>query len=327
MEVHDGGGPSVIADAGTMTIESVTCNDGAARDELGACAAGCEAAQLCPSEGAPCCETCLCERTVRVEAGEYWRGSPETEEYRDLDEPRHRVSITRALAVDRTEVTQAEWRRLMGTEPSSYAGCDACPVESVSYYEALQYANARSAEEGRPACYVLEDCYGPATPGCPDDVRNWRRCDGTICARAELLGLDCEGWRLPTEAECEYFARAGSEGPFPSSDDDAMASTYGWCSDSGGHPHPVGLKPANAFGLLDVLGNVYEWTWDGYAPYETASADVLVDPIAPLTVNGAVIRSGAFLWGDGYCRSANRGSRPAQSRENIVGLRLVRTLR
>ena len=315
----DAGARDAGSDAGVLV-----CDEPGAITPEERCALGCDEDLRC-DPGAPCCRICICGPRVRVESGEYSRGSPLDEAGREADEVRHRVRITRAFEMDRTEVTQEEWARHMASTPANRTECPRCPVEQVNRYEAMLFANARSQADGLPRCYdfTAADCSMPIGTGCPPE-RIWNRCDGPFCTGARPASLECMGWRLPTEAEWEYAARAGSDTAFLAGNDESLANVHGWCGAAEGMSHPVGLKPANPFGLLDIIGNVYEWTADEYAPYPS-DPPPLVDPIATRG-RGGVIRGGSFAFGDSYCRSANRGARAPTSRENILGFRLVRTL-
>jgi formylglycine-generating enzyme required for sulfatase activity len=123
---------------------------------------------------------------VAIPAGEFLMGSPSGEEGRDSDEKQHRVRITRGFYLKATEVTQGEWEAVMGSNPSSFKSCGkTCPVENVSWNDAVTYLNKLSDRERLPRCYD---------------------------ASGTFVGLSCKGYRLPTEAEWEYAARAGTTG-------------------------------------------------------------------------------------------------------------------
>jgi formylglycine-generating enzyme required for sulfatase activity len=127
-------------------------------------------------------------------------------------------------------------------------------------------------------------------------------------------------YRLPTEAEWEYAARAGSTGDY-AGDLDAMA----WYSNNSGNTtHPVGQKQANAWGLHDMHGNVWEWCQDWYGPY---AEGVVTDPQGPSSGSYRVARGGGWPSPAQRCRSAYRGNAAPGARRNLLGSRLVRTAR
>jgi formylglycine-generating enzyme required for sulfatase activity len=258
---------------------------------------------------------------VRVEAGSFTMGSPGDERGRDGDETQHRVTITRPFLMKVTEVTQAEWQAVLGGNPSDFAGCPSCPVETVSWYESAAYCNALSLREG------LEHCYQDAG-GAPYDAAD---------AASEVTprwprGLACPGYRLPTEAEWEYAARAGTQTAFhtgallgdPGCGAEANLDRAGWyCGNSGDTTHPVGQKAANAWGLYDMHGNVWEWCWDWYADYP---AGPVSDPVGPQAGSSRVGRGGSWSNNARNARSANRNFVAPGGRSHDLGLRPSRSI-
>jgi formylglycine-generating enzyme required for sulfatase activity len=249
--------------------------------------------------------------------------------YGDDGEELHYVTLTHAFELMRTEVTQAQFEALMGYNPSYFVSCGGgacpvettCPVETVSWHEALAYANALSAQAGYAACY---DCTGTGS--------------SVSCSlrAAYSKPQDCSGYRLPTESEWEYAARAGTltalyNGAITNPDCsplDTNLDAIGWyCGNAISRPHPVAGKVANAWGLYDMSGNVWEWTWDWYqSPYPDGSvASPLVDPVGPSSASFRVIRGGD--WGDS-ARSARSGYRlySAPGGRNDLGVRLARSV-
>ena len=132
-------------------------------------------------------------------------------------------------------------------------------------------------------------------------------------------------YRLPTEAEWEYAARAGSTTAYSFGDDAAELWRYAWYSETAGDAtHPVGQLQPNAWGLYDMHGNVWEWVQDWYGPYTAASA---VDPEGPASGSDRVIRGGSWFYDAGDCRSAYRRIADPGDRSDNLGFRLVRTAR
>jgi len=178
----------------------------------------------------------------------------------------HPVRLTKGFYIFTTEVTQELYEAVMGHNPSYRKDerIPTLPVDKVSWIDAVQFCNALSRIQGRSPAYTRSgtDRYGRAE-------FTWNR--------------DADGYRLPTEAEWEYAARAGMEYLYAGSNDvDEVAwyyqnSMYGSLSDGSTlhRTRPVGGKKANAWGLYDMSGNVQEWTWDCFDSYESGS---VVDP-------------------------------------------------
>jgi formylglycine-generating enzyme required for sulfatase activity len=241
---------------------------------------------------------------VRVSSGTFTMGSPEGEAGRDGDEVQHRVTLSRAYAIGVTEVTQGLWAWVMGTNPSHFQTCGAdCPVENVSWCDAVVFANRLSELEGLTPAYAN----APATT--PADA-----CEGVTWSR------DADGYRLPTEAEWEHAARAGTRSIYAGGDE---LDAVGWFDgNSDGKTHRVSQKRANAWGVYDMSGNVWEWTWDEYGAYPGA----VTDPMGATDGARRVYRGGGWYDGPRSARVAHRGSYDPGSRIYDLGVRLSRTV-
>jgi formylglycine-generating enzyme required for sulfatase activity/thiol-disulfide isomerase/thioredoxin len=251
---------------------------------------------------------------VRIAPGTFTMGSPKSESGRyDSEGPTHRVTISRAFSLQSTEVTQGQWKALMGTAPSNFSSCGkSCPVEQVSFWGALAYTNALSKREGLPACYQLSGCSGRPGDGS-------YKCSSVKVTARGGKPTACTGYRLPTEAEWEYAARAGTTGPRY-----GELSRVAWNKDnSGSKTHPVGKKQANAWGLYDMLGNVYEWTWDWSGSYSSGSS---TDPVGASSGSFRVFRGCGWYDTARFCRAAYRLDLSPENRYDYLGFRPARSM-
>ncbi len=328
--VADTGSPQPDGAVGPCEPAEEVCNgrdddcDGETDEGIAGCCSGSEAP---PCNGCPA-GIVVPPGFVCVPGGEYSMGAPADEPGREPDEVSHRARVTSPFLIGRTEVTQAEYLAATGSNPSVNQACAECPVENVSWYDAVAYANVRSRAEGRAECYLTVGgvSYSAAHAVSAEPVR---------LAGGGASPVACAGYRLPTEAEWERAARAGTVTPTYGAavgvlacERDAALDAIAWyCGNAGNRSHPAGQKAANAFGLVDTLGNAWEWCWDVYDQYP---AGLAVDPVGPEppgagTIN-RVLRGGTYTGGARHVRAASRGYHDAATRHEDVGLRLVRTL-
>jgi formylglycine-generating enzyme required for sulfatase activity len=226
---------------------------------------------------------------VLIQPGTFTMGSPEADANHERQElPAHEVVIGKPFYLGTCQVTQAQFRQVMSRNPSTFTsveeGADRCPVETVSWDEAVEFCRTLSALDAEKKA-------------------------GRV-------------YRLPTEAEWEYACRAGTTTSFSFGNDWSRLGKYGWYKDNtGNHPHPVGRLVPNPWGLYDMHGNVMEWCLDGYDPdfYRRSPKN---DPRGP-DVERKVLRGGSWLMDARSCRSAHRDWFEHFQRSYQVGFRVL----
>ncbi|MDR2746836.1 MAG: SUMF1/EgtB/PvdO family nonheme iron enzyme [Treponema sp.] len=229
---------------------------------------------------------------VLVEGGVYNMGNL----YSSQESPIHVVMIDR-FYMGISEVTQQEWAEIMDKNPSRFKGAY-LPVESISWYDAVEYCNKRSLKEGLTPAYREEG--------------DTMACD-----------FSASGYRLPTEAEWEYAARKGDKNPPIVYSGGTDGNDIGWFSmNSGGQSKPVQTKRPNSLGLYDMSGNVSEWCWDWYEGYKN---DIQENPTGPSSGSLRVIRGGDWISDEIQLRSTSRRGEFPLRPNTYVGFRVVRS--
>ena len=228
-------------------------------------------------------------KLVLTPKGTFMMGSPESEEARFEDETQHEVTINKDYYLGVHEVTQAQYEKVMGTKPSSFQGDETKgsssnhPVERVSWEDAVEF------------CKKLSDL--------PEE-----KAAGRV-------------YRLPTEAEWEYACRAGSKSAYSFGESSKSLGDYAWFDgNSNNQTHPVGEKKANAWGLYDMHGNVWEWCSDWYADYPKSAVS---DPTGPKEGSFCVFRGGSWGREAADCRSAGRFWDDPSIRSLSIGFRVA----
>lgn len=266
-----------------------------------------------------------------VEGGTATIGSPEGEGGRRDDEAPHRVRITSTFLLGQYEVTQDEYEKVMGTNPSWFSAkgpgqekipgqaFGRLPVERVTWFDAVAFCNRLSELDGLKPYYLLEE------------VR--REGESIKAARVTIAGGG--GYRLPTEAEWEFACRAGTETPFHfgggSNGEKANVKGQTYTGYGGRTVGPdlqrtsaVGSYEPNALGLYDMHGNVAEWCGDWYAKdyYAASPGD---DPLGPAEGQQRVLRGGSWMLLENSSRSASRGFQTPDEAKEFAGFRVART--
>ena len=234
-------------------------------------------------------------RMVSVTASTFMMGSSDRDtEARDEERPLHKVTLTKDFLIGKYPVTQELWESVMGSNPSYFKGVIR-PVEQVSWFSVVEFCNKLSELEGLEPVYTVNGL---------NVTCNW----------------NAKGYRLPTEAEWEYAARAGQNFKYAGAD---SINEIAWYSDnSGSETHPVGQKYPNAFGLYDMSGNVWEWCWDTYQKYSPRPA---TDPRTTGLDSTRIIRGGS--WGEvSTClRTSRRTMYNPRKSGRYLGFRVVRS--
>lgn len=237
---------------------------------------------------------------VLVPAGEFTMGSAQGS---PDERPPHQVQVSPVL-IDKYEVTQEMFAKVQLPNPSHWQENSKNPVERVRWRDAKQYCNERSLLEG------LKPCYNEKT-------MDWD-CD-----------YSADGYRLPTEAEWEYAAKAGGAAASDFATADKLRACAWFSANADQKTHAVGQKKPNAWGIYDMLGNVSEWCEDVYGPYDPAGR--AVDPRGPKPGQDAkrVIRGGSWKASAERCRpTAREGEKTGDSdacfSTDYCGFRCVR---
>jgi formylglycine-generating enzyme required for sulfatase activity len=202
----------------------------------------------------------------------------------DEEKPQHKVTISNSFYIGKYEVTQGQWKRVMGKNPSEFQNCgEDCPVEQVSWNDAQEFISKLCEMEKMSPCK----------------------------------------YRLPTEAEWEYAARAGSKTKYYWGD--TINEEYLWYEvNSESKTHTVGKRKPNAWGLYDMIGNVWEWNEDWYDSGYYSNGEA-VDPRGPSSGSLRVFRGGSWYNNAGFCRSSYRYNVTPDRRNRSLGFRLART--
>jgi formylglycine-generating enzyme required for sulfatase activity len=226
---------------------------------------------------------------VRIEAGTFVMGSPASEPMREEQERLHRVHLTHPFELGRHEVTQEQWRRVMGTAPSVHAGCGRCPVENVSFFEVQKFLRRL-------------DALSPL-----DGFRLPTEAEWEMACRAGTKAPFATGRTLTTGD-----ANVNGRWPYPGSPRGADRGTT----------TPVGTFAPNGWGLFDMHGNVWEWVSDWHCPYPEGPVS---DPAGRCDSGRRVIRGGSWAFGADSARCALRYTHRPRDRGPSLGFRVARS--
>lgn len=233
-----------------------------------------------------------------IPAGTFMMGSSDSDAMaRSNEKPQHYVEITQPFQLGVYPVTQAEYEQITGNNPSQFENNYHCPVEQITWFDAISFCNKLSEVEKMTPFYEISG------------------------KNVSIIGGN--GYRLPTEAEWEYACRAGTTTKWYCGDDESELTEYAWYGlNSGDTTHSVGEKKPNQWGLYDMHGNVWEWCWDWYGGYRDSPS---LDPAGPTKGERRVLRGGSFFLQSSLVRSAYRNLTQPTPSNNFIGIRMART--
>jgi len=236
------------------------------------------------------------------------------------------------MEVQAMEMSRAEWKSVTSVLPSGYkeeddGSCleDNCPINNVTWWEAIHAANMLSEQRGLEPCYAPVNCIGELGKGLS--------CESV--AESDKSVYECEGYRLPTWAEAEYAARAGTVSDLYTGNltvydnnncnfDENLDKAAWYCFNSENRPHVGGEKAANGFGLRDALGNLGEWVGEINRSAKAEGGD---DPSGKVGVGkDRLISGGMYNSVASFCRASNLFFAGWDVRGGPAGFRLYRTL-
>jgi formylglycine-generating enzyme required for sulfatase activity len=267
-----------------------------------------------------------CPEMVVIPAGSFTMGSSASEKTwaatHGLDAgfgdevPQHKVSL-RSFALGKYDVTRREYAAFVNE--TGYRSDNGCYDNGNPH--AAKRANASWKDPG-----FKQTDNDPVICVSWDDAHAYVSWLNQKLQRSDSLSGDAP-YRLPTESEWEYAARTGTTTRFWWGDDESAAAAHAWYkANSGGQTHPVGLKPANRFGLYDMAGNVWQWTQDCYAEiYAAAPNNGTAAEMGSQCLR--VDRGGSWYYPSWLLRPATRERNPADYRDKVMGFRVAKTLR
>ncbi|MBQ0165838.1 MAG: SUMF1/EgtB/PvdO family nonheme iron enzyme [Treponema sp.] len=243
------------------------------------------------------------------------------------DQPAHEVTLTRAYFMCNHEVTQGEYESYCTYGGTSPGDPESFPAYYVSWYDAIVYCNKRSSDEGLTQCYSIGGSTNPTDWINQYSIPQSASDSGYAFWNSVVCDFTANGYRLPTEAEWERAARAGSNAfesrLWSGTSVDTDLGDYAWYGDSSQLTQVVKRKNPNSIGLFDMTGNVSEWCWDWNSAY---SSESVTDPIGPGSSDMRISRGGDFRSEADNCAVSRRASYQPFVRSNKgAGFRVVRT--